>query len=327
MADVTPRETFAADDRGQLFLVTALTIAVLLVGLALTLNTAIYTENVATRTTDTQLDDATSFQQALFSGGGEVLDSANRAGGGESTIESQFQSSITNWSVETASLSAVYGRSVDVTYTGTMTGGARIHQDDSTRTFTNETAGDTWVAVTDEEVRNVRFNVSRTSLAGNAGDAFHFVIDDDGVLGDAVVVSFHDDGTNVVVTVENDTGVVGTCAVEPKGTDESLIVDVTGGTVGPKRCLPLDTIHETFDGNVHVVFENGDEATGTYEFYTTTKNTGVSSLVTGPHYAGTGSGSWPVAEEALYDANVTYVFSTDETTVEKTIRLAPGEIA
>ncbi|WP_396613007.1 hypothetical protein ACH9L7_07015 [Haloferax sp. S1W] len=326
MADVTLWDRFGNDDRGQLFLVTALTIAVLLVGLALTLNTAIYTENVATRTTDTQLDDAVSFQQSLVAGGGELLDAANRAGGGITTIEPQFQSSLGNWSVEAASLSAVYDRSVDASYTGTKTNGTRVYQANSTRNYTNETGASTWSAVSNEEVRNIRFNVSRTSLAGNSGDAFRLILDDDGVLSDAVEISMHDDGTNIVVTVEDDTGVIGSCAVEPKGVDESLVVDVTGGTVGTQRCLPLDTVHEKLGGDVYVIFENGDDATGTYEFYMTNKNTALSTLVSGPNYAGAGSGSWPVAQEAIYDANVTFRFSTDETVVEKEVRLAPGEI-
>ena len=50
MADVGP-DSDGASDRAQLLLVTALALAVMLVTVALLLNTAIFTENVATRDT------------------------------------------------------------------------------------------------------------------------------------------------------------------------------------------------------------------------------------------------------------------------------------
>ena len=60
MADVT-----GTTNRGQLILVSGLTLAVTLLILVLLLNTAIYTENVATRGLDSEVGDAANFQQTV----------------------------------------------------------------------------------------------------------------------------------------------------------------------------------------------------------------------------------------------------------------------
>lgn len=62
MADVDGPEGW---DRAQLILVSGLTLAVTMLILVLLLNTAIYTENVATRGIDSDVGDAAQFQQTM----------------------------------------------------------------------------------------------------------------------------------------------------------------------------------------------------------------------------------------------------------------------
>ncbi|WP_416839345.1 hypothetical protein [Haloferax sp. DFSO52] len=324
MADVNPVSRLTSDDRGQLFLVTALAIAVMLVSLALILNTAIYTENIATRTTDTQLDDALSGQRALVEASGQILDAENRNDDNESAteIESEFNSSLTNWSTTAGTLESANGFTVHVSYTETSTTGVRVHQDDPARNFTDASGATNWDLANNEEVRAIRLNVSQSSLNSTRSDAFRLVIDGD----DDVTVFVHANDSNVVVTVEDDSGdVVGSCEVEPTRGD-SLVVDVGGRTVGTRYCAPLETVHNAVDGEADVRFENGDEAEGTYELYMTDRNTSLAALLGLTHYESADSSSWPVAQPALYDANVTYIFYSSGTTVKKEIRIAPGEL-
>ncbi|KAB1194618.1 hypothetical protein GJR96_14670 [Haloferax sp. MBLA0076] len=326
MADVTLPSRDAGEGRGQLFLITALAIAVLLVSLALILNTAIYTENIATRTTDTQLDEATSAQRVAVDTGGVILDAENRRGGSPSDIESRFETTLANWSSSAATLEATNGFTTNVSYTGTNTTGLRVHQDDASRDFTDNSSKVEWVVIEDGRVRGIRFNVSRTSLDSTPSDAFRLEIDNnDGGTNDDVRVTMHDDGTNVVVTVENETGVVGSCAVEPTN-DGSLVVDVSDATVGTQYCPPLETAHDEVDGEIDLEFDNADNATGTYELYATNDDTNLFDLFDGDEYATVGSGYWPVQQDAIYDANVTFVFQSSGTTVKKEIRIAPGEL-
>ncbi|KAB1188770.1 MULTISPECIES: hypothetical protein [Haloferax] len=325
MADVSLPSRFADEERGQLFLITALAIAVLLVGLALILNTAIYTENIATRTTDTQLDDATSSQRAAVEASGEILDAENRNGGDASTIETQFDASMSNWSESSATLEASNGFTTSVSHTGTSTEGLRIHQDDPARNFTNDEDFDDWEPVHNGRVRGIWFNISRDNLSTEESDAFYMELDDDDdTPGDKATVSMHTDGTNVIVTVENDT-VTRSCSVEPTNGD-SLTIDIGSRTVGTKYCSALELAHEEVEGDVHLRFKNADEVTGTYELYATDDGGVLSDLYDAVNFATAGSGNWPVQEPALYDVNVTFTFQSSGTTVEKEIRIAPGEL-
>ncbi|KAB1196617.1 MULTISPECIES: hypothetical protein [Haloferax] len=324
MADVNPVSRLVGDDRGQLFLVTALAIAVLLVSLALILNTAIYTENIATRTTDTQLDDAVTEQRAVVAASETMLDAENRNGGSESEIGTRFESSLANWSETAGTLEAANGFTIDVSYTGTNTTGIRVHQDDPARNFTDNSLDDSWEVVDSGRVRGIRFDVSRDNLSTTESNAFNVEVDDQDGVGDEATVSMYTDGTNVVVTVENDTESL-SCSVEP--TDgESLVVDIGSETVGTRYCPALEIVHDEADGEVDIWFDNAENATGTYELYTTNDDDDLDDLFSDADFASVGSGEWPVKQPALYDVTVRFVFQSSGTTVEKEIRITPGDL-
>lgn len=82
MADVGP-DFDGTSDRGQLLLVTALALAVLLVTVALLLNTAIFTENVATRDTTADGREAIELRAEAVEGVGTLIETETRAGGGD----------------------------------------------------------------------------------------------------------------------------------------------------------------------------------------------------------------------------------------------------
>ncbi len=60
-------------DRGQLILITGLVIAAVLVGTVMILNTAIYTENLATRDTGDDTSEAIEFRNVVIDGSTEIL--------------------------------------------------------------------------------------------------------------------------------------------------------------------------------------------------------------------------------------------------------------
>ena len=76
MADVRI-EVSLGDDRGQLLLIAALAVAVILVGVALLLNAAIFTENVATRETGADGREAISIREATVADIGELIEREN----------------------------------------------------------------------------------------------------------------------------------------------------------------------------------------------------------------------------------------------------------
>ncbi|AFK18881.1 hypothetical protein E6P09_08855 [Haloferax mediterranei ATCC 33500] len=314
MADVTGD----GDDRGQLMLVSALAIAVLLVGLALTLNTAIYTENLATRTTDTNLDGAVNHGGAVEMGAGELLDEVNRDGGSYSSLTDAFDLALGNWSDTAATLTAVRGAVTNASRTDRVDG-TRISQSDSTRDFTDRSGSGDWTLATDVGVRGVRFNVSRDSLATSSGSAFELVLDDGSAQ---VETEVYRDSTHVFVTVEDASGSRSTCSVAADSGDY-VRLDVPAGELNGTACDPLDTVQTDLSGKTTVTYRSSTQAEGTYELFVNKTN---STVFDAAKYEPADSGSSPVAEEALYAVNVSYVYQTGETYVSREVRVAPGEI-
>lgn len=81
-------------DRAQLILVSGLTIAVTLLILVLLLNTAIYTENVATRGIDSDVSDAANFQQTIDQEVAAILAAEKRHAGSYDEAEANVSASV-----------------------------------------------------------------------------------------------------------------------------------------------------------------------------------------------------------------------------------------
>ncbi|MFO7834251.1 MAG: hypothetical protein R6V31_09420, partial [Halohasta sp.] len=83
MADVVSRNR---GERGQLLLITALALAVILLTVALLLNAAVYTENVATRETAADSRDAIAFRGEAVDGVADLIETENRGGGDTAAV-------------------------------------------------------------------------------------------------------------------------------------------------------------------------------------------------------------------------------------------------
>jgi len=64
-------------DRGQLIILTGLIVAVTMVAMVLLLNTAIYTENLASRGADQSGREAVEYRATVVDGVGELIDEEN----------------------------------------------------------------------------------------------------------------------------------------------------------------------------------------------------------------------------------------------------------
>lgn len=145
MADVTPTDY----DRGQLMIVVALAMAILFVGLAVVLNSAIYAENFSTQATS---DEASTILEQRSNHADDLqraIDRANRANDDNATtddpgdIEDHLHE-LQETQSETASLEAARrGESVSVTLTDN-TSGAQLNQSDPERAFTNRHGDGDW---------------------------------------------------------------------------------------------------------------------------------------------------------------------------------------
>lgn len=189
MADVNPRvpgrhdEPPGQDDRGQLILVTALSLAILFVTLALILNTAIYTENLATRSGDIGgATDAVRYHDAARDAVGGIIDYANAYNHtSNSTLQSNLSAGVDDFRNNSARLFVSGDRGVETTL-DTTENGTRIAQSDPSRNFTNTsgTANDWTIATNIDKTRAVTINITdETELAsfGTAG-VFNLTVND-----------------------------------------------------------------------------------------------------------------------------------------------------
>lgn len=174
--------TFRSDESGQIIVIAALLIAVLFVGLALVLNSAIYAENMATRG-DTSTAEAMSVDSITEDRLQGSIDNANYAVDEDSSYSvrrSRIRQNVSTWNSLIGGREARNGRSY-VTELKGMTNGTRVVQretvdfmpadddlDQSVLELTIDPLGiegrTTWLVVSDSEVRDFEMTVKRGSL-------------------------------------------------------------------------------------------------------------------------------------------------------------------
>lgn len=347
MADLT-------DDRGQMILIAAFALAVTFVALALIVNSAIFTENLASRGETAGSDDALSMRAMIEQNAGDVLDSANRFN--YSNLDVTIDRGIRNTSVQTEQQQVTNGVLVSVTWDESdpskQTEGLRIANNSSSATsFDEPEAPGVLNSPTNYTV--VR-NVERISGVNGGNGTRAFVINASEIVGDDNASSFEievrdsslaslgntntwqmhiwnssGDRTIHVVTVKNNGGTVTreTCQVESRRS--YVRIDVTDGTIDSQPC---DALGITANGeNMH--FASG--ATDKYDirFKNTSEIRGNFSMIVNadsgdmPGYIDNGP---PVTDglyytEAYYSITVRYTYDTADLQYVTDIRVAPGE--
>lgn len=309
-----------ADDRGQLFLIGALSLAVVFLTVALLLNTAIYTENLATRSSGTGSAEVIEYQTAAQEHTTTQLTHVNREHNTtEGDLQSNYTESVESWDQLTARHRATEGHVSSVTLTGT-TNGTRIVQDE-TRNFTDGNTSASWTLVEGANARNYTMTVRRDSLTETdladllSDEPFHVNFTANGDV--RTVYIYEEAGTSTVnVTVRDGGGsTIGSCQVSQSEAE----IDITGATLNGDDCAPL-SFFGTFDSGYDVSYQNATEAEGTYSV-TVDKQT----ISADGEYNDDDSGDSPYLTPALYDATFDLVYETPKTYYESGYRIAPGE--
>lgn len=319
----------ATHDRGQLLLVGALAIGLLLLGLGAVLNTAVVTQQLATAPdTRASASPAIQYRSAARRGVGGALVAVNhpnvtrrstlaRLGPGlprdltdvsHATLRKRLDRATGEWSGLSGRLDAI-----EATTSGaglrSVTNGTRLAQYER-REFTNQSGKANWTLASDVDgVRAFRLNVSTAALLDDCDDGQCFqVVVANGSESRRVSVEQTADGAQLIVT-------------GPDGTDNCtasgdwVLVELSGGTVGGEVCPALARIG-TLEPPLTVRFRNATAVEGRYELL-------VSGDVTADgDYAGDGG---PDIAPAVYAADVRVSVRTDSLTYQSTIRVAPGE--
>ena len=326
MADVSIEVNFGSE-RGQLLLIAALAVAVILVGVALLLNAAIFTENIATRETGADGREATNIREATVADIGELIERENEREN-ETDVTDRVGDGIDAIIPLVERDHVRHGTVVNLERRG-IDEGERIEWDRNVRSedFTvesvveNESREPDWpllsevngtraftLALDDGSLQSMN-DPNATQLANETTGAFGIEF-----TGTDVSQYAYEDGGNVVVAQVSGGSVDHRCSITPASADE-VTVDLTGErltadeeTTRCHRGLWPTTDFDEID-TIEVV--NGDRAAGTLS-------------LTIDHESTAADESELTSEDVVYAAIVEFRYTSAALEYRSTIEVAPG---
>jgi len=300
-------------DRGQLLLVTALTLAVMLVTVALLLNTAIFTENIATRDTTADGTEAIELRGEAVAGVGELIDTENRQGGGDTAA---VEAGIEAMEPLVERERGRHGTIANLSYRETTAGQLLRWADPATpRSF--ETADPDWTLV-DSLTNSRAFIVELTTVPPltdptsseieNQAFGVRFINDS---AENVTLYLYEDDGQVIVEQATESTDTQPRCSITHD--DLHTTVDFTGD-----RLSTTNSAVDCYRGlwpeaePDEIAFINGDAAEGTF-------------ALTVDDSASPTSESAVQNDDAVYSATVDIAYRSPELAFETRVVVAPGE--
>lgn len=334
----------SGDDRGQILLVAAFALAVIFVAMALIVNSAIFTENLASRGETSGSEGALSMRADVSASVGDGIEAANRNNNStEGDLTDAVQASVENISLQTGRQSARSGRVVDVAYESDRPG-ARIYRADNAN-FTNAAGEEAYRLVGNvsrvDDANGTRAFVIETSTlsASSNSSAFEIRAQDSDVAGgnrNSWRARIWDAGSDTVHvrTLVNDGGstAVEDCEVTKDSPGTGITIDITGGTIDGEGCdaLATSSTGENFHfgagtdvtpgsstGSYNISVANADQIEGNFSAVVYEGPTALDLLPDSP--------DGPDSSVALYDATVRYTHYTTDLRYETDVRVAPGE--
>jgi hypothetical protein len=324
MADVSAWWPDRGDRRGQLLLITALAVGIVLVSIALLLNAAIFTENVATRETNVDGREAIAVRESVVADVGELIERENRRP--SDSVSANVTDGIDAIAPLAARENVRHGTVVELQQQGTPREGDRLSWEPPDgwdgfiveRVVDNATVNRTdWDLLESAgDVRAFTVTVERSSLptlstpSASELENSAFGVQFNETDSSNTIQYVYEDGDDVVVAaVDDGTDIAGRCRI---ASAEEVTVDLTGD-----RLLTADEETSCFRGlwpafsPEDILVVNGDEVDGTFAL-----------TVDG--------GSLPTDEEisvtdAVYAATVEMHYRSDDLSYQTTVEVAPGE--
>jgi hypothetical protein len=217
--------------RGQILLITAFVLAVISVGLALVMNTVIYSENLATRA-DSTTSQPVLHANTMETGTEGVIRFINDHNTSTTTGYGELRQEISTAFDSATDVSGRHslrdGQVTDATL-GTSFNATWIEQTDRSRNFTDQNLNTDWTLVNGANgTRTMRFFVDTASVT-NGPAAFGVVADD------SAGSTWRLDIGNDEVSMTDSGGTTVTCSLAPPGW-----VNVSEGTVGGSDVLAAE---------------------------------------------------------------------------------------
>lgn len=310
-------------ERGQLILVAAFALAVTFVALALVVNSAIYTENLASRGEGGASGDALDGRQAVEAQLGNLMSTMNvHRTTSFSDQVAGMDRAIDNTTRILGTQEAANGRYVGLTSLGHEEGTRIADNTTGGSTFVGSSGVQQWTVARTSATRAFVMNVSRSSVTGGTdtfggtrGDEFEVNVTDGS---DVWLLNLTDRADTFTVGVATPSGSA-TCVAS--GTSDTVEVDLTQGTVGDRDCRAL-SFGEGVSGTYDIEFNNSDEVVGNYSLVVDRDGYSNAELQSGPTV---GDPDDPYARVALYSSTVRYRYDAPTIHYETDVRVAPGE--
>lgn len=309
-------------DRGQIILIAAFALAITFVAIALVVNSAIFTENLATRSDQSDGSYVLQTRHEVEQNVGDVVEYANR--NNLSALNESIINSVQNITTQSGLANAQRGRVVSVNVTeDSQNAGERIIQNSSAnREYRSSSRNGDWkLASSVDGIRAVHFNVTdKGKLSTSEESAFHFVLDGTSRNWNMTIYKDAPSSDDMKVTVTNGS-TSATCTREV--TKSFFEIDVTRGQFAGSPCHALSYSNGDrmwIDGrlsNYEVRFTNGSQIAGNYSMVIDGDSLDSSFNST--------SGPPPHNLDAIYGLKVNYTFETADVTYNTSVRVAPGE--
>ena len=314
--------TVQSDDRGQMILLAAIGLAILLTLLTLTLNTAVFGEIYAAET-DESLEaerGAIQYQYSVDRGVSGLLVQINRENREYGTLESELEEGIVAWSRLSRSEQIRDGKTTNASLEGVIYE-TRIVQNESGE-FRDHSGNTTWIIAEDvSDVRGFEMNVQEeklveTSDCTGAEECFNLTVE--GSDGESWTLFVHDDG-GVTITVEAASGATETYG--PAGTSSKI--NVTDGVFDPDGSEAEFTtfLDDELEKPYTLTYTNADNVSGTYELTADGKIV-EETIDDDERYGVEGA---PKIEARIVAADVSIRYRSASLTYGTEIEIVPGE--
>jgi hypothetical protein len=310
-------ETLRRRDRGQLLIVTAISLAVLLVLMALALNTAVYgTIHVGGADGDLREErNAVRYEDGARRGIAGLIPAVNDATAADyDTLRANLSRAVADWSHVSGQQEARDAVATNASLAEAHFETGVVHDNES-RAFTNRSGATNWT-VADEfrevdrfEMRIDRARLVNTSDCSADDTCFELTVD-----GDAWVLTAYRTNQKLVVRID------ASDSAKCETTDPSVAVNLTAGGFDHPDCSAktFTPVDGESDAPYTIEYTNADNVNGTYELR------GDGRVDEDDYYAAD-SGASPRVAPRLAGADVTVTYRSADLNYTTVIRVEPGE--
>jgi hypothetical protein len=304
--------------RGQLFVLAALALAVLVIGVALLLNSGVYSANLAAQNADGGVEEPREFLREAEIGANRVMEYSNYNNfSSYANLRRNFAVGVHNWSERAHDHRARSGEGVEIREVN-VTNGSRITQDTDKRRFRNNTLSQNWtLADSLGGVRQFRMNITTDSLPNTSlsptrsqyQSSSYFRIGVTPVGGPTKRIYIYGNNTQEAALLRvggGPSGLSPPCKVAANADDRATIY-ISDGLVGHEHCEALDFLDDPATPFA-INYTNGNNIEGSYELFVDA----TEGNVQGSDYGTDSNNDPPVVEEAIYTATVGFNYTAED---------------